>query len=127
MDSPVIAPGQIICATNALSEGTSLKFRIRDEAGFHEAFLIRHAGRYHAYRNVCAHMALTLDLDDNDFFTVDNQALICKTHGAIYRPDDGYCISGPCIGESLQTVAVEERPDGIALVSAAPPGEPARP
>ena len=52
---------------------------------------VRHSN---AYKNRCAHMSLTLDLDDNDFFTIDYQALICKTHGAIF-PKTESAFAGP--------------------------------
>jgi nitrite reductase/ring-hydroxylating ferredoxin subunit len=39
--------------------------------------------------------------------------LLCNQHGALYRLDDGWCVSGPCAGEKLVALAVRE--DGEAL------------
>jgi len=120
MELPFVAPGDSICAEDALSDGTSMKFRIPEGKGEMEAFLIRFQGKYYAYKNRCAHMALTLDLDDNDFFTIDFRALICKTHGAMYYPDNGYCFAGPCYSESLDTLEVGIRDGKVVLVSTEP-------
>jgi nitrite reductase/ring-hydroxylating ferredoxin subunit len=112
---PLIRAGETICAIETLSDGSSLKFRVLEGDRPMEAFLIRFDGEYYAYKNRCAHMALTLDLDDNDFFTIDFRGLICKTHGAVYYPDDGLCISGPCLGESLEAIPIEVRDNSVLL------------
>jgi nitrite reductase/ring-hydroxylating ferredoxin subunit len=39
--------------------------------------------------------------------------LICATHGALYEPDSGVCIDGPCRGTRLAPVAMNERGGGI--------------
>jgi nitrite reductase/ring-hydroxylating ferredoxin subunit len=119
VELPLIRPGDVICSVGALADGTSLKFRVTGGDRGGEAFLIRFDGRYYAYRNVCAHMALGLDLDDNDFFTVDGTALICKTHGAVYVPDSGLCFSGPCYGESLDPLPIAVRDGAVILEGAA--------
>ena len=116
MELRLVQPGDPICPIEELSDSTSLKFRILEEGRSTEAFLIRFSGRYYAYKNRCAHMALTLDLEDNDFFTIDLRALICKTHGAVYSPESGICFSGPCYGEALESLPVELRDGQVILV-----------
>jgi nitrite reductase/ring-hydroxylating ferredoxin subunit len=116
MELRLIRAGEPICPIEELSDSTSLKFRILEEGRAIEAFLIRFSGRYYAYKNRCAHMALTLDLEDNDFFTIDCRALICKTHGAVYFPESGICFSGPCYGETLEPLPVELRDGQVILV-----------
>ena len=116
MELRLIQPGEPICSIHELPDNTSVKFRILEDGRAMEAFLIRFAGRYYAYKNRCAHMSLTLDLDDNDFFTIDYQALICKTHGAIYSPENGICFAGPCYGEALEPLPVQLREGQVILV-----------
>ena len=115
MELPLVQPGERICPESALEDGASLKFRVLENERLIEAFLIRHAGQYYAYKNRCAHMALTLDLEDNDFFTIDYGALICKTHGAMYQPDTGVCFAGPCYAESLEALQLEVRDGHVVL------------
>jgi nitrite reductase/ring-hydroxylating ferredoxin subunit len=69
-----------------------------------------------AYLNVCAHQAVPLDVGADSPMSDDGYHLLCHQHGAIYRPNDGYCVSGPCKGESLVRVAIESvSPDGRAI------------
>src|SRR5262249_50063715 len=116
MELKLIQPGEPICSIQELSDNSSLKFRILEQGRAIEAFLIRFSGQYYAYKNRCAHLALTLDLDDNDFFTIDYRALICKTHGAAYFPESGICFSGPCYGEALEALSVQLRDGQVILV-----------
>lgn len=79
------------------------------------AFVIRHQGCVHAYINQCAHVAVELDWMPGEFFDRERIYLICSTHGALYQPDTGYCVSGPCSGRSLVRIEVVERDGGIYL------------
>jgi nitrite reductase/ring-hydroxylating ferredoxin subunit len=56
-------------------------------------------GEPHAYRNECEHIAVPLALFVDSMFVADS--LLCATHGARYRLEDGYCFEGPCVGQSL--------------------------
>jgi nitrite reductase/ring-hydroxylating ferredoxin subunit len=31
---------------------------------------------------------------------------LCQYHGALYRPDDGICVAGPCVGSRLRQLPV---------------------
>ena len=70
------------------------------------AFVANFHGQYVAYVNECVHLPISLDLDDNDFFTCDGQLFVCKTHGSVYEPTAGKCIGGPGQGKSLEQLPV---------------------
>ncbi|CAN0529330.1 unnamed protein product [Laminaria digitata] len=53
-----------------------------------------------AYWNVCQHIPVPLDSGCGALPPGDD--LVCLTHGARFRADDGYCIAGPCSGTRLQ-------------------------
>ena len=38
---------------------------------------------------------------------------MCATHGAIYTPESGQCVGGPCRGGKLRQIAVSEHDDNI--------------
>ena len=78
----------------------------RAALGLHLSFGI-HKGLL-AYINRCAHLALELDWDRGVFFDVDQNHLICATHGALYAAATGDCISGPCSGSGLGALKVLE-------------------
>lgn len=103
-----------------IAEGKGRTFFYRDNNGLlTDAFVIRFHGALHAYRNQCRHVPLTLDYGDGDFFTDDGTHLLCRNHGAIYEPDTGLCVAGPCAGAALFSIPVEVR-DGQVI---AKPGE----
>ena len=64
-----------------------------------------------AYLNVCAHQAVPLDVGADSPMSQDGYHLLCHQHGAVYRPTDGYCVSGPCKGEKLVSVAIDAQGD----------------
>lgn len=57
--------------------------------------------KVHAYLNECRHLPIPLDAGSGEVWNVERTHLLCSTHGAMYRPDDGYCVTGPCAGASL--------------------------
>lgn len=106
-----------IAALNELKNGQTKKFKVRRHDRVTEAFLLRRGTDYYAYLNLCRHWTVGLDYDDNDFFTPDGNWLVCKNHGALYRPQTGECESGPCNGAALYRVPVEVDEKGVwALV-----------
>jgi nitrite reductase/ring-hydroxylating ferredoxin subunit len=98
---------QKIALRDELKDGRTKKFTIRRADRITEAFLIRRGGDYYAYLNLCRHWMVGLDYDDNDFLTEDGNWVVCKSHGALYRPQTGECESGPCNGAALYRVPLE--------------------
>ena len=80
------------------------------------AFVIRYRGAIHSYLNVCAHQELELDWKPGTFFDADATRLICSAHGALYEPDTGRCVAGPCAGASLVRLPVRELEDGAIVM-----------
>ena len=68
-------------------------------------------GFLRAWLNACPHEGRRLDYAPGKFL-IDQQNLVCAAHGASFRLADGFCIGGPCRGESLRAVLVTELPDG---------------
>jgi nitrite reductase/ring-hydroxylating ferredoxin subunit len=78
------------------------------------AIVGRAGGAWRAYANVCRHHAVPLDFGMDTVMADDGRHLLCHQHGAIYRPIDGACVSGPCAGMALEPMKIDE--DGDALV-----------
>ena len=68
-----------------------------------------------AYRNVCPHVSIPLDRDREPLLTADGLFLVCRNHGALFTPEDGLCVAGPCQGESLVPLRVVRSGAGWAL------------
>jgi nitrite reductase/ring-hydroxylating ferredoxin subunit len=54
-----------------------------------------------------------LDWVPGKFFDDGGLYLICATHGAMYEPDSGQCVGGPCRGARLEPLAVREHEGGV--------------
>lgn len=105
-----------IAASAQLAENATIKFTFESSEGKQEGFVFFRSGQYYAYQNTCAHLSLSLDMEDDDFFTVDGDMLQCKTHGAVYIPETGECVGGPCVGDWLRKLNLEVRLGEVFLV-----------
>lgn len=70
-------------------------------------FVVRKDGIVAAYRNRCPHTGAPLEWLPDQFLDLDNSFIQCAIHGALFRPEDGYCLRGPCVGQSLEPLALE--------------------
>lgn len=77
-------------------------------------FAVRKKGKVYAFVNRCAHWPVTLDMETGDFFDYDERHLQCRTHGALYDLK-GHCFAGPCTGERLHTLPIEDRDGQLVL------------
>ena len=73
-------------------------------------------GAVHAYRNLCKHLPILLDAGSRKYLSADGTELLCNTHGARYRREDGFCVFGPCAGASLDRVIVVVEGDELLVV-----------
>lgn len=107
---------RLICEAQALEEGGSgIRFKVERYGESVSAFAVRYDGAVHAYLNRCAHVPVELDWQEGQFFDHSGLYLICATHGAMYLPESGRCVGGPCKGGSLTKLPVRERDGQIYL------------
>ena len=107
-----------ICAAGELVDGgPGVRRAARYLNGDAVVFFIRYDGQVHGYLNRCAHVPMELDWVEGQFFDSSGLYLMCATHGAIYAPESGRCVGGPCRGARLRPVQVQERdtPEGRAV------------
>ena len=98
--------GRVIARVEEMQPGSVKKFRLICQRYRVDGFLVNYRGRFHAYLNRCRHMMTPLDFVRTQFFTEDGRHLVCMTHGALYEPDSGFCVEGPCKGLSLYPLPV---------------------
>jgi nitrite reductase/ring-hydroxylating ferredoxin subunit len=70
-------------------------------------FVVRIDGEVYGYLNRCPHAGHELNLRPNDFLTREGDLIMCRSHGAQFRIDDGFCVAGPCPGASLKSIGVD--------------------
>jgi nitrite reductase/ring-hydroxylating ferredoxin subunit len=120
-------PARMICAAAALAEGgAGVRFGWPGPEGEGKGFAVRHDGAVRAFVNRCPHLGVELDWQPGEFFEASGLYLVCSTHGALFEPESGRCIAGPCRGARLQAIAVEEREGRILIhddCPDAPPGD----
>ena len=83
--------------------------------GFTGLFAVRAEGRIAVYVNACPHLGAPLDWAPDRFLSVDRRHIVCATHGALFRIEDGGCVHGPCYGAALEQVLIQVK-EGVIWV-----------
>lgn len=97
-----------LCAsTDVLECGRGVPFDVVFSGQPCRAFAIRYSGVVRAYLNRCTHIPMEMDHDGDRFFDDSGEWLVCSTHGAIYQPDTGACMGGPCRGGLVRITLTE--------------------
>ena len=109
-----------VCHPGELNSGEAVEFTLSEDADQVDSaaprgFVIRHDEQVRAFHNRCPHLGIGLNWRPGRFMDPDNCFIQCATHGALFLPDTGQCIAGPCQGDALTPLDVEERPDGIYI------------
>jgi nitrite reductase/ring-hydroxylating ferredoxin subunit len=98
--------GRRLCRVEELPEGGVRGFRFGSGSDVFAMLVVRKDGAFYAYENACPHLGTPLDFLPDKFLDGAREHLLCATHGAVFRIEDGYCLSGPCAGKSLRSVPV---------------------
>ena len=107
-----------VADVQAISEPGALEFRVGEGDWPYRGFVVRWQGNVYAFRNHCAHAGHPLNMEPDKFFSADESMLLCRSHGAVFQPDTGLCVGGPCAGAYLQ--ALDCRVDGDKVLVRAP-------
>ncbi len=98
---------RLICPQAALEDGgRAVRFEVERDGRVLPAFVCMWRGQVHAFLNHCPHRGTELDWQPGEVFEESRLYLMCATHGALFEPDSGLCVGGPCHGASLIPVAV---------------------
>lgn len=117
---------QYVCASETLVDGgDGVRFSVNVNGRDIGAFVVRFDGGAFGYLNQCAHVPMEMDWQEGKFFESSGLYLMCATHGAIYAPDTGLCVGGPCSGASLSRLRVEEHDGAVYWIPEPPFGIPA--
>jgi nitrite reductase/ring-hydroxylating ferredoxin subunit len=104
-----------LCRVDEVAEGMGRGFRFGSGPDLQAVFVVRKAGALYAYDNACPHLGTPLNFLPDRFFDRDGRHLLCGTHGALFRVEDGCCIAGPCLGKSLRRVTISLEAGEILL------------
>ncbi len=96
---------QRLCALDELRDKQARGCLMRSSGGKEISLIVVRQGKdVHVYLNRCPHTGVNLEWQPDRFFDMEGVFLQCATHGALFRPEDGYCVRGPCAGDSLQSI-----------------------
>ena len=99
-------PGERLCGLADLAATGAKGITLGEWPDAREFIVVCDGETIRAYKNRCPHNSGTLETVPDRFLDADREHLVCSTHGARFRIEDGTCISGPCRGEGLTVVAI---------------------
>jgi len=105
-----------ICDLNQLIDSGSRGFVLPQDGGEVEGFVVYRDGHVSAFVNSCPHTGAPLNWSPHQFLDVEAEFIQCSLHGAIFRAEDGFCVRGPCVGESLKSLPVALK-EGVIWIS----------
>jgi nitrite reductase/ring-hydroxylating ferredoxin subunit len=114
---------RVLCAVDDLAETPCRGFRVGDGPWPLSGFVVRKGNTIRAYLNRCPHAGHPLDLKPDQFLAPDHSLIVCSSHGALFEIDTGYCVDGPCAGESLVSIPVELVSGHVLLADGVNPGD----
>lgn len=108
-------PEGFLCRLADIPDGAGKGFWLGCDAQRRGIFLLRHGAAVRAYANSCPHRGTPLDWQPDRFLDASGRFILCATHGALFRIEDGFCLSGPCAGAHLTVVAIRRVGEEIYL------------
>lgn len=108
-----------LCRLEEIPDGGARGFSVGEGPRTVRFFAVRRGDRVFSYWNSCPHVGTPLDWSPDEFLDENGEYLVCSTHGALFQPEDGLCVAGPCQGDRLEPYPVELR-DGVLYVEANP-------
>jgi nitrite reductase/ring-hydroxylating ferredoxin subunit len=94
--------GTALCRVDAIGDGMARGFTLEGSGAKLRIFAVRRGDAVHVYVNRCPHVGTPLDWAEDEFLDRERRHIVCATHGALFRIDDGFCIAGPCQGDRLE-------------------------
>lgn len=97
-----------LCRLEDLSDPGSKGFELSDR----RLFAVRHDKQIFVYENRCPHRGIPLEWVPDQFLDTSGQLIQCASHGALFLPESGECVAGPCAGAHLTPVPSHQDSDG---------------
>ena len=120
MTTPAPAnPGTVtLCRLDDIPDPGARGFELIGTHGAMDVVVVRSGRTVHGYVNSCPHQGTPLETFPDRFLSQDGAELICSTHGARFRIEDGLCTRGPCKGKRLRPAAVARVGEQVCLTLA---------
>ncbi len=90
-----------------VKQGSWYEYSLQTDNGLFSVMLRFDNGVYHGFENSCPHQGRRMDYAAGEFLISETGTIVCPAHGAEFNPNNGLCVNGPCLGESLKPVQVK--------------------
>jgi nitrite reductase/ring-hydroxylating ferredoxin subunit len=106
-DARQIDVERVICRLDDLGDSGSRGFAIGSGDWPLRGFVVRSNDNVRGFINSCPHARHPLNFRPHSFLTPDSTLILCSSHGALFEKLTGYCVAGPCAGQSLRAVPLK--------------------
>ena len=113
---------RVICRLDDLGESGARGFSVGGGDWPLRGFVVRIKDQVRGFINSCPHARHPLNFKPHQFLTMDGALILCSSHGALFEKLTGYCVAGPCAGQSLRTVPLEVTDGYVMLAHDLDPG-----
>jgi nitrite reductase/ring-hydroxylating ferredoxin subunit len=101
-----LAAETVLCRLEEIEDGEGRGFSLGEGTEAVDIVVVREGERVYGYVNSCPHTGTPLDWTPDQFMSEDGGHILCATHGALFRIENGHCLAGPCMGDSLTAAPV---------------------
>lgn len=108
-----------LCHVTQLPENGARGFDT-ESAGQATIFVLRRGDQVRAWRDRCPHHGTPLPWRKDAYLNAAGDRVVCSAHGALFEPESGLCVQGPCLGERLRALPCTLTDDGELLLDAHP-------
>lgn len=95
------ASGERLCALDEIADPGGRGFVFRRGESLFLSFIVRRGAMVRGYVDRCPHAGMPLAMAPDRYLTRRGDLILCASHGALFRLEDGLCTSGPCAGRAL--------------------------
>lgn len=120
MSGAATCDARVLCRLDEIEDGEGKGFSLGEGGEALDIFVVRDGDRVFGYVNSCPHLGTPLDWTPDQFISADGGHIICTTHGALFRIEDGFCLAGPCEGDGLAPISVGVDAHGQVILAAGP-------
>lgn len=104
-----------VCPYKTLQDRPEYGFTLEQGWDTKKGLLVQHQGQVYAYENICPHQWVSLNWSEHTFFEPEHVYIQCSMHGALFEPNTGLCVYGPCIKQQLKAMPVRLEQDNVQV------------
>ncbi len=99
--------GVPLCRLDSLADPGARGFVLQVGGADFHGFVVRKGPAAFGWVDRCPHAGFPLAQQMDRYLTREGDLVLCSWHGALFKPDSGLCVGGPCGGSKLTAWPVE--------------------